>query len=147
MNFIEKIKERAKNDKKRIVLPESMDDRIIEASKIIIKENLADIIIIGDVEVIIFIAFVFVIFDNRFNLAIIKIDKAEEDIDLYLQKKHELLERTRPVVNKALKTKDFMTTIDEQKEDSTNFENHLLLKRCYNELFKVIDENEKLLKT
>ena len=29
MNFIDKIKERAKSDKKRIVLPESMDKRVI----------------------------------------------------------------------------------------------------------------------
>ena len=47
MNFIDKIKERAKSDKKRIVLPESMDKRVIEAAEKIIKEDIAEVIIIG----------------------------------------------------------------------------------------------------
>jgi len=51
MSFIDNIKLRAKENKKKIVLPESMDNRIIEASKIIIKEDIADVIIIGSVNV------------------------------------------------------------------------------------------------
>ena len=47
MDFINKIIERAKKDKKKIVLPEYMDRRIIEAANIILKEDIADIIIIG----------------------------------------------------------------------------------------------------
>lgn len=47
MNFIDTIKERAKNNKKRIVLPESMDSRVMEAASISLKEDIADIIIIG----------------------------------------------------------------------------------------------------
>lgn len=53
MNFIDTIKERAKKDLKTIVLPESMDDRILEAASIILKENIAKIIIIGNKEEII----------------------------------------------------------------------------------------------
>lgn len=48
MNFIESIKNRAKSDKKTIVLPESMDDRVLEAAEIILKEDIANIIIIGN---------------------------------------------------------------------------------------------------
>ena len=48
MNFIEYITDRAKKDKKRIILPESMDERVIEAASIILKEDIADIIIIGN---------------------------------------------------------------------------------------------------
>ena len=48
MNFIENIKIRAKKDKKTIVLPESMDERVIEAASIVIKEDIANIIIIGN---------------------------------------------------------------------------------------------------
>ena len=48
MGFIEKIIDRAKKDKKKIILPESMDQRIIDASEIIVKENIADLIIIGN---------------------------------------------------------------------------------------------------
>ncbi len=47
MAFIDTIKEQAKNNKKTIVLPESMDERTYEATEIILKEDLADIIIIG----------------------------------------------------------------------------------------------------
>lgn len=47
MSFIETIKERAKKDIKTIVLPESMDRRVLEAASIILKEEIANIIIIG----------------------------------------------------------------------------------------------------
>lgn len=50
MNFIDSIKLRAKKDKKRIVLPESMDKRTMEAADKALKENIADIIIIGTPE-------------------------------------------------------------------------------------------------
>ena len=48
MNFIENIKKRAKKNKKTIVLPESMDERVIEAASKVIKEDIANIIIIGN---------------------------------------------------------------------------------------------------
>lgn len=44
------IKERAKQEKKRIVLPESMDRRTFEAAANVLKEGVADIIIIGTPE-------------------------------------------------------------------------------------------------
>ena len=50
MNFIDRIKERAKSDKKRIVLPESMDKRVIEAAEKILREDLAEVVIVGKKE-------------------------------------------------------------------------------------------------
>ena len=47
MKFIEYIKERAKKNKKRIILPETMDERVVKAAEIIRNENIADIILIG----------------------------------------------------------------------------------------------------
>lgn len=47
MNFIDRIKERARLNKKTIVLPESMDRRVLEAADIIIKEDIANVILIG----------------------------------------------------------------------------------------------------
>ena len=47
MNFIHYIKERAKKEKKKIILPETMDIRVIEAADKILKENIADLILIG----------------------------------------------------------------------------------------------------
>ena len=46
MNFIESIKERAKLDKKTIILPESMDSRVIEAASKILEEDICNLIII-----------------------------------------------------------------------------------------------------
>ena len=48
MNFIEKIKMRAKTKKMKIILPETMDERVLEAASIVLKEELADIILIGN---------------------------------------------------------------------------------------------------
>lgn len=45
--FLDTIKERARADKKTIVLPESMDRRTWEAAEAILKEDIANIIIIG----------------------------------------------------------------------------------------------------
>ncbi len=50
MAIIERLKERAKMDKKTIVLPESMDRRTLEAADKILKEGIANIIIIGTPE-------------------------------------------------------------------------------------------------
>lgn len=50
MAFIDTIKERARADKKTIVLPESMDRRTFEAVEIILKEGIANLVIIGTPE-------------------------------------------------------------------------------------------------
>lgn len=50
MGFIDVIKERAKADKKTIILPESMDRRTFEAAEQILKEDIANLIIIGTPE-------------------------------------------------------------------------------------------------
>ncbi|MHB1485557.1 MAG: phosphate acetyltransferase [Saccharofermentanales bacterium] len=47
MGFLEDMIERAKIHKKTIVLPESNDIRIIEAVSIILKQNIADVILVG----------------------------------------------------------------------------------------------------
>ena len=48
MNFIESIKERAKKNKKTIILPEYMDRRVLEAACKVRDEDIANIIIIGN---------------------------------------------------------------------------------------------------
>ncbi len=48
--FLDTIKERARKDKKTIVLPESMDQRTFEAAEKILKEDIANLIIIGTPE-------------------------------------------------------------------------------------------------
>jgi phosphate acetyltransferase len=48
MNLFQKLKQRAKADPKRIVLPESFDDRVLYASAIILKERIAKITLLGE---------------------------------------------------------------------------------------------------
>jgi len=48
--FLDTIKSRARQDKKTIVLPESMDRRTFEAAETILKEDIANLIIIGTPE-------------------------------------------------------------------------------------------------
>ena len=50
MSFIDSIKNRAKQDKKTIVLPEASDLRIIKATEIALKEEYANIILVGNEE-------------------------------------------------------------------------------------------------
>ena len=98
-------------------------------------------IILGVIVVISFCLIIFVINNNLFQLAIIKIDKAEEDIGMYLDKKKELLNRSRPIIKKELKK------LDADTSSFNNFDLHNLLKDSYNKLFRIIDENEKLMKS
>lgn len=50
MSFINSIKERARQARKTIVLPESLERRTLEATAQIIKEDIADVILIGNQE-------------------------------------------------------------------------------------------------
>ena len=50
MSYIDTIKDRARIDKKTIVLPESNDKRTLIAASHIIEEGIADIIMVGDEE-------------------------------------------------------------------------------------------------
>lgn len=50
MNFIENIKQRAKQDIKTIVLPEAEDIRVLKATEKVIKEQYANIVLVGNEE-------------------------------------------------------------------------------------------------
>lgn len=50
MSYIDQMKEKAKSDKKKIVLPETTDKRTLIAASHILEEGIADIIMIGNEE-------------------------------------------------------------------------------------------------
>ena len=52
MGFIDVIKERAKANKKTIVLPETEDRRTYEAAAQILKEGIANIVLVGSEEAV-----------------------------------------------------------------------------------------------
>ena len=103
-------------------------------------------IIIGFI-IIFLLIIIFLFSNNKYQLIIIKIDKAEEDIGLYLDKKKELLERCRTIILKELKHENVLEGLDRNILGLSHFEIHDHLKILYNELFKIIDEHEKLLKS
>lgn len=105
-------------------------------------------IILGCIVVLALFLIFIIIYHNKFHFAIIKIDEAENNIDILLEKKMELLSRARPIVMKEIKIDSFLDDIDELKEKELNhFEMNRLLKEDYHELFKVLDDNEKLLQS
>lgn len=69
MTFLDCMKERAKKQKKTIVLPESMDERVLKAAEIVLKEGLVDIVLIGKKESI---------YQKNFHLEQAKIIDPEE---------------------------------------------------------------------
>ena len=104
-------------------------------------------VIFGVVAGVAFLLLIATIISNRFYLVIMKIDKAEEDIDMYLVKKKDLLDRTRPIVMKEVKLDTFIPEIEIDFSTINNFEENEILKKAYNELLRIIDENDKLLKS
>ena len=56
MNFIETIKEKARNNIKKIILPETMDKRVLKAASICHEEKIAEIVLIGKEEEVLTLA-------------------------------------------------------------------------------------------
>lgn len=50
MNFIESIMERAKKEKKKIVLPEAYDSRVTKAASILLDKEICDVVLLGEKE-------------------------------------------------------------------------------------------------
>ena len=50
MSLMDRIKAKAKADKKRIVLPEGAEERTVKAAAILLKEGICDVILLGDEE-------------------------------------------------------------------------------------------------
>ena len=52
MSFIDEIKQRAKNNLKTIVLPEATDIRVLQATENILKDQFANVILVGEKDTI-----------------------------------------------------------------------------------------------
>ena len=105
-------------------------------------------IIIAIVIVVCILLILILLGKNKFNFSIIKIEEAESNIEIYLEKKRNLLERAIPVLKKELKQDDFLKSLDKLDKDVLNhFQINTLLHNAYLELLGIIDENEKLLKS
>lgn len=105
-------------------------------------------IILGCVAVIILLIIFIAVYHNKFQFVIIKIEEAENNIGVLLEKKRELLDRTRPIIKKELKLDDFLEELEGFEEKHLNhFQVNTWLKDSYYDLVKLLDENEKLYKS
>lgn len=106
------------------------------------------LVILGSIVFISFIMLVIAIYYNKFRFTIIKINEAENNIGVLLEKKIDLLDRARPIVKKELKIKEFLEDIEYVKNSKINhFELNSSLKELHNDFLKILDENEKLYKS
>ena len=105
-------------------------------------------IILGSIVIVALIILIFVIYHNKFQISVVKMEEAENNIDLFLQKKLELLKRAQPIIKKELKMDEFLEQLEDNSiQDLNHFELNDALKLAFNELFKVLDDNEKLFKS
>ena len=105
-------------------------------------------IILIIITVISFLLLVFVIFKNKFNFAVVKIEEAEDNLLIYLDKEKDLIERAIPVIKKELKYDEYLSELDDYNRDTMNlFQLNKILSHSYNELMTTIDDNDKLLKS
>ena len=98
MSFIEEIKKKAKQNIKTIVLPESEDIRVLQASQTILEEGFAKIILIGDKEKVNKIAT-----ENNINIdgALIINPETSNRYDDYVQKFYEIRKEKGMTIEKA----------------------------------------------
>lgn len=107
MGFIDDIKERARKNKKKIVLPETEDVRIIKAAAEVLKEDIAELILVGNKETILDDAK-----NYGYHLQGVKIVDPEnfEKMDSYVDKLVQLRQKKGMTPEKARKllTTDFL---------------------------------------
>ena len=98
MNFIENIKNRAKQEIKTIVLPESEDIRTLKATQIALKEKYANIVLVGNEEIIKQKAQ-----ENNVNIegAIIINPQTSENYEKYVQLLYELRKNKGMTIEQA----------------------------------------------
>ncbi len=105
-------------------------------------------IVVGSITILAFILLIFAIYYNKFQFAIIKINEADENADIYLNKKFDFLKRCSPIIRKELRKKKILEAVEQiPVEDLNHFKLNESLNRAYDDLFKVIDDHEKLLKS
>lgn len=105
-------------------------------------------IVVGSITILALILLIFAIYYNKFQFAIIKINEAEENADIYLNKKFDFLKRCSPIIRKELRKKKILEEVEQiSVEDLNHFKLNESLNKAYGDLFKVIDDHEKLLKS
>ena len=104
-------------------------------------------IILAIVVAITSILLVVAIYYTKFKIILTKTNEAELNIGDFLQRKYKTMIKFCPIIEDELKIEKLMKDIDLVKDESDNHKINNILNSSYDELFKVIDDNEKLLKS
>ncbi len=101
MSFIDEIKEKARQNIKTIVLPESQDPRVLEAARKVTDQGFARVILLGEYDYINQIAT-----QNNINLEGITIinPKESDKLESYIEKLYELRQAKGMTLEKARET-------------------------------------------
>lgn len=100
--------------------------------------------IICVITIIAFILLIVALYYNKFQFTIIKIEEAESNTEIYLNKKVELLNRLIPIVKSKIKDKKLLNKID--VDELNHFELNKKLSHEANNIYTILDDEEKLLK-
>ena len=98
MDIIAKIRQKAKEKKKRVVLPEGEEERMIKAAKIILDEKIAEVTLLGEQDKIAQLAKV-----NGLDLSKVKVIKPESssEFDEYAEEYFKLREKKGMTLEQA----------------------------------------------
>ena len=99
-------------------------------------------IILGCGIVVLLLITMIIIYHNKFQYVIIKIEEAENNINILLDKKQELLNRARPIIKKEFKLDEFLEELEKLENKGLNqFQMNSWLKDSYfDELEREITE-------
>ena len=105
------------------------------------------IILIIIILILAVIGITILIYHQKFQYLTIRIDEAENNIDILLQKKIECISKIIPIIQENTKEKDFLEDFSLIREKNKNhFEANEFLKNSHIEIIKVVGDYEKILK-
>lgn len=110
--------------------------------------NLILIVIIGIVVLLCLLAIGIIVIYNNYQFAVIKISEAENNIDIYLQKKLDFLTRVVPLLKEELKeqSEDIEKVLLLKSKKLNNFELNKQLEKTMHEFRELLDLNASLSK-
>lgn len=80
--------------------------------------------------------------NKKFNFINAKIEEAEKNIEIYLDKKYDLLRKIEPLVKKKVKKAEFFTDEVKSAKKADPLALNTVLDNSYHELLKIADDND-----
>lgn len=103
-------------------------------------------VVIGGIVVLIILIFVIIVlvYKNKYNFLYIKVKEADNNLDILLQKKEEILLKIVPILEEA-KIKDIPEVIKLKSKKLNHHEMYRELMSMTSEILKIIDDYEEML--